>query len=115
MKIRVIGICCLAIGMILLSVSCSQDVLRYYVSPDGSDKNPGTLKAPFATLGKARDEVRANIAQGLSADVEVVLRKGTYTMHKTLVLGLEDSAPEGFSITYKGYEGEKVDLGGGYS
>ena len=29
-----------------------------YVSPDGSDSNPGTIDKPFATLGRARDAVR---------------------------------------------------------
>ena len=30
----------------------------YYVSPTGSDSNPGTLAQPFQTIAKARDVVR---------------------------------------------------------
>jgi hypothetical protein len=30
----------------------------YYVSPDGSDSNSGTISAPFKTLQHARDVVR---------------------------------------------------------
>ena len=30
----------------------------YYVSPTGSDSNPGTISAPFQTITKARDAVR---------------------------------------------------------
>jgi len=32
--------------------------LQFYVATNGNDSNQGTLKKPFATLTKARDEVR---------------------------------------------------------
>lgn len=34
--------------------------LIYYVSPSGSDDAAGTEQAPFATLEKARDTIRAS-------------------------------------------------------
>jgi hypothetical protein len=34
-----------------------------YVSPSGSDQNPGTKAKPFATLARARDAARARCAR----------------------------------------------------
>ncbi len=43
---------------ITLTISCTQGN-NYYVSPDGSDSNPGTLKNPFKTVQKAIDLAKA--------------------------------------------------------
>jgi len=32
---------------------------EYFVSPDGNDKNPGTLKKPFRTIQKAVKSVKS--------------------------------------------------------
>jgi len=37
---------------------CAATQASYYVSPGGSDINPGTLAQPFLTVTKARDVVR---------------------------------------------------------
>ena len=47
-----------------------------YVTPAGSDANPGTLAAPFATPGKA-------LALAAAGDT-ILLRAGTYTITRTL-------------------------------
>ena len=75
-----------------------------YVSPNGNDAWSGTLEAasqdgsdgPLATLGGARDAVRA-LKQGgaLPAPVKVLLRGGTYPLREAVVFGPEDTgAPE---------------------
>ena len=33
---------------------------EFFVSPQGNDVNPGTREKPFATLGKAREAIRAD-------------------------------------------------------
>ena len=43
----------LLIPILLLSFITRNIYSQYYVSPDGSDKNPGTIKRPFKTIGKA--------------------------------------------------------------
>ena len=48
----------------------------YYVSPKGSDNNPGTSEKPFATLERARDAARA---AKHDSTVTIWLRGGTYT------------------------------------
>jgi len=85
----------------------------FYIAPDGKDSNPGTAAAPFATLAKARDSVRKKVASGLTGNILVVIRGGTYRQTETLTLGPEDSGTDRFSITYAANPGEKVVLSGG--
>ena len=43
-----------------------------HVSPDGSDEHPGTFAEPFATLERARDEVRGRVSS-MTGDIVVYL------------------------------------------
>jgi hypothetical protein len=85
----------------------------FYVAPGGKDCGPGTAATPFATLAKARDAVRKKVASGLTGNVLVVIRGGTYHQTETLAFGSEDSGTNKFSITYAASPGEKVILSGG--
>ena len=77
----------------------------FYVSPDGSDSWSGTLEkptvdrtdGPFLTPFKARDAVRG--LGDARRDILVLFRGGSYSLHKTFVLGLEDSAADGHTVT----------------
>ncbi len=68
----------------------------YYVSPDGSDHNPGTLDAPFQTLRHA--------VSRLEAGKTLYIRAGTYAE------ALENTIPGGDSwdrpVTIAAYPGE---------
>ncbi len=64
--------------------------MEYFVAPDGSDSNPGTIDKPFATIEKARNTVRAMIARGLGAD----------------------SGTADCPVVYRAYNGETVNLYG---
>ncbi|MEI6972508.1 MAG: right-handed parallel beta-helix repeat-containing protein, partial [bacterium] len=79
----------------------------------GKDSNPGTAAAPFATVASARDAVRGMIKAGLTKDILVEIRGGTYPVTETLTFGPEDSGTEKYSITYAAAPGEKVALSGG--
>jgi hypothetical protein len=85
----------------------------FYVAPDGDDQNAGSLESPFATIGRARDAVRALQAGGEARDVLVWLRGGTYRIGETIVFSLEDGAPAGHTITYAAYPGETPVLSAG--
>lgn len=84
----------------------------FYVATGGNDQWSGRAAAPtadgrdgpFATLGRARDAVRASHAGGGC----IQLRGGVYYLAETLSLGPEDS---GTSI--EAYPGEKPQLVGG--
>ena len=85
----------------------------FFVAVDGDDANPGTQQRPFATPCRARDAVRAQIAKGLTDDVTVLIRGGTYRITEPIVLGPRDSGSEKFSITYAAAAGEKPIISGG--
>lgn len=88
--------------------------LALYVAPDGDDSNPGTLAQPLRTLGKARDVVRTKNA-GMTADIAVYLRGGTYAQASTLSFGNADSGTGGFYVKYMAYAGERPLITGGKS
>ncbi|MDP4180636.1 MAG: carbohydrate-binding protein [Bacillota bacterium] len=83
----------------------------YYVSPTGSDSNPGTLSAPFQTISKARDVVRT-INSNMTGDIYVYLRGGVYEINSTIAFGPQDSGTNGFRIIYQAYTGEVPILSG---
>jgi len=85
-----------------------------FVSPDGSDSNPGTLDKPFRTIERARDEIRKASVSSRPATT-VFLRKGIYYLAEPFVLSHEDSgSSESSPITYTSFKGEPVMLSGGY-
>jgi hypothetical protein len=75
--------------------------LTFYVSPTGSDSDPGTLEQPFQTITKARDVVRTvNTAK----DIHVYLRGGVYNLAGTITFGPQDSGTNGYRIYYQAYQ-----------
>lgn len=85
----------------------------FFVAPDGNDAGPGTREQPFATLARARDEVRSLRAGTPDRDVVVVLRGGTYRVKETTVFSMQDSVAAGHTTTYAAWPGEKPVLSGG--
>ncbi|HDR8183723.1 TPA: right-handed parallel beta-helix repeat-containing protein [Bacillus thuringiensis] len=75
-------------------------VTNYYVSPTGSDLNPGTLDRPFATIQKA-----ANVAKEGST---IYIRSGIYNQK----VRVTHSGISGAPITFQNYQDEKVILDG---
>lgn len=84
----------------------------YYVSPDGSDSDPGTEAQPFLTLEKARDAVRT-INADMTGDIVVYLRGGDYRLTTALQLDERDSGSNGYWIVYRAYEDEQPVIEGG--
>lgn len=84
----------------------------FYVAPSGDDANAGTLKAPFQTIERARDAVRA-VNSDMSSDIHVYLRGGSYPIDTTVEFGPEDSGANGHRVVYSAYENEKPVLEAG--
>ena len=94
-----------------------------YISTHGDDRwsgrfpepLPSGADGPFATLERAREEVRWLRRSGEAgrAPVEVWLRAGTYPLAETLRLGPEDGGTAEAPVTYAAYRGEAVRLTGG--
>src|ERR1035441_3747065 len=71
--------------------------LILHVAPGGDDGGAGTADKPFASLERARDEIRA-IRQKEAlprGGVRVLVHGGEYLTAKTFQLTLEDSGKEG--------------------
>lgn len=105
------------ISLLLVSVAAlgadAPATKSFYVSPSGSDASTGTLEAPFATIARAQATLREEIAGGLTQNIEVVLREGTYALTEPLAFAAGDAGTEAFSVTYRAREGEHVSLSGG--
>ena len=84
-----------------------------YVAVGGSDSHPGTAAKPWATLGWAQEAVRRKVAVGLTADLTVCVRGGTYELPQTLRFGPEDGGTQGHAVTWAAWPGETVVLSGG--
>jgi hypothetical protein len=79
------------------AASCTvTTVPAFYVSPTGQDSNPGTLAAPFLTLGKAQSAMQA------SATIKTTyVRAGTYSL----------ASSTGTSSCYGGQGHSAIELG----
>lgn len=114
----------LVAGIVAATLAWSQDAkpLILYVSTAGNDAWSGKLDGPnhtatdgpFATVARARDEIRKlNKLGALPAGATVMIGGGTYYLPETLTFGLEDSGSLNAPIVYKAYPGEKPMLSGG--
>jgi hypothetical protein len=82
----------------------------FYVSPQGSDANPGTLATPFATLQRAQQAVRPLAGK---AAVRIFLRGGEYYLPKPLIFEAADSGSATAPIIYQAYGKEIPVVSGG--
>jgi hypothetical protein len=93
---------------ILVQIGLAFSVLGqpYYVAPTGSDRNPGTLDNPFATIHRAQQAVRQKPGT-------VYLRGGTYYLPDKLVFSAEDSGSKAAQVVYQAYRQEQPVISGG--
>jgi hypothetical protein len=85
---------------------------EFWVSPQGDDAAAGTRDAPFLTLQRARDAVRALDAGARERDVSVFLRGGMHRLQRTLVLDARDSGRAGHPVVYRAAPGEQPVIAG---
>ena len=75
---------------------------EYFVAADGSDRADGSADRPFATLERARDEVRAAMSGSPPrGGVAVTLKPGIYPRTATFTLGREDSGTPDAPVVYR--------------
>ncbi len=95
--------------------------LTLYVSTTGNDEwsgrkpDPQDGDGPFATVERARDEIRRLKKQGPlpKGGIRVVIRGGTYWLNKPLELDTADSGTTEAPIVYCAQAGEQVRISGG--
>ena len=103
------AISCIAILLATIAFSAPVKVraavqANFYVSPNGSDSNPGTQALPFATLAKARDVVRSNNI-GMTGDIVVNIASGNYYVGSTIEFNETDSGTNGYNVIYRATDG----------
>lgn len=96
--------------------------VELYVATNGNDAWSGKLAAPnkaktngpFATVQRARDEIRALKEKNvLSGGARVLVRGGVYSLKETLQFAPQDSGMSGAPIIYQNYRNEKPVFSGG--
>jgi hypothetical protein len=80
------------------------------VATNGNDADAGTKAKPFATLQRARDEIRRRKP---GAGATVFVRGGLYWLPQGIVFELQDSGTKECPIVYRAFESEKPVLIGG--
>jgi len=86
-----------------------------YVAVNGNDNSgDGSQERSFATIARAKQKLRILIPQGLTSDVHIYIRQGTYRLDETLVFDIRDSATADHNIIYQAYTGESPVISGGY-
>jgi hypothetical protein len=83
----------LAAGIPMLACQARPAVTTLCVATDGNDINPSTEAKPFATLERARDEIRRIRAAGPLplGGITVEIRGGVYELARPLELTAQDS------------------------
>lgn len=85
---------------------------EFYVATDGNDSNNGTKDSPFATLERARDEVR-KINKSMTGDIVVHIASGTYYIDELFELDIDDSGFNGHNVIWLGDTKNPPVLSGG--
>lgn len=102
--------------LVLLLSGLNLQAADIWVSPDGSDLNPGTRDEPLATLHmafrKAR-ELRRLSDPSIKEGVRIILRGGQYQLREPVVIRPEDSGTPESPTTVMAAEGERPLLSGG--
>ncbi len=84
--------------------------MNIYVSPGGSDANPGTASKPVASLAAAQHLVRKFSGR---EPVHVWLHGGTYYLPETLVFAPADGGSERAPVIWQAVKGETPVISGG--
>lgn len=108
-------------GSVGAAVACAGEPVVRFVSPQGNDAWSGLAaqakaegEGPFATLARARDEIRSLRAAGkLRGGATVFIRGGTYELPETLVFTPDCSGEPGAPVTFAAYSNEAVVVSAG--
>ena len=89
--------------------------LTLHVAQGGQDAGNGSAKKPFASLERARDEIRARRKSGSlpKGGVTVLVHGGEYQVSQTFLLSESDSGTEAEPVVFRAVAGEKVVFSGG--
>ncbi|MGD8500419.1 MAG: hypothetical protein PVJ86_07210, partial [Phycisphaerales bacterium] len=96
--------------LLLAAATVAAPGAEFFVAPNGSDGNPGTIARPFATIRRAQGAVRN--AAG-AEPVTVNLREGTYYLAEPIIFKSRDSGTSDWPVIYRAHREEKAKISGG--
>ena len=101
--------------MMVSVLASGASVADFHVGPGGDDAHPGSADAPFATLDRARDAVRAlKERAGLPVGgVTVWIHEGVYPRSGSFTLSDGDGGTAAAPVVYRAAPGERAALMGG--
>jgi hypothetical protein len=103
---------CVLLGILASCDSSSSNCTdHYWVATNGSDSAAGSQSAPFLTLERARDIVRAN-GDRTACRITVTIRGGMYRLNAPLILDSRDSGDSNAPIVYQAASGETPIISG---
>jgi hypothetical protein len=102
----------LSVVFLNLAVGSAAPQHEFYVSPEGSDADPGTRSRPFKTIMQARDAVRMR-TESMQSDIVVFLHGGTYHVTSPIEFSVADSGRNGYKVIYRAYGEETPVISGG--
>ena len=91
-------------------VAGSNDI-QIYVSPSGSDSNPGTYSAPYRDLAYAQSVVRT-LNANMTGNIDLYLENGIYRLTQPLEMGPQDSGTNGYQVKWSSAPGETAIISG---
>lgn len=99
-----------------LSMVSNAQPEEIWVSPDGSDKNPGTSDKPFLSIQMAQRkgrELRRLNDNSIKDGIHIILKNGTYWLQEQIFIRYEDSGSETSPTHFIADKGSKPVINGG--
>ena len=94
------------------SVYAQEEFAVYVDAQNGRDTHLGTIDQPVQTLARAQELVREKTS-GMSEDLKVYLRGGTYVLDAPITFTSADSGQNGYRVIWGAYKDENVIISGG--
>ncbi len=89
--------------------------MKFHVSENGNDENPGTIDKPFATIEKARNKIRELRKEGtIPVDVSpLIIASGKFNLKSSLKFTNDDSGTPDSPLVIRASEKGKAIISGG--
>lgn len=110
---KIVTILCFILLTITISIAQPYEI---WLSPNGSDRNPGSKDKPMATLSmsvrKARELRRLN-TPGIEEGIHIIIKDGIYQQYEPVYIRAEDSGTETSPTIIRAAKNERPVISGG--
>ena len=99
--------------LVLISTACGNSSKNVFLSPNGSDDQPGTKQKPVRNLSRAMELVKDALEDEHTRTIHVYFREGEYPVHETVVLDAETFGETDVSLVFRPFKNEQAVITGG--